>query len=347
LAGTSCDAPEAMKQALFISAILLPTLCYGGQPADHSCEPWHFRPFENRNVLSPIVANPRATQIQLLAVDYSRRFEYSIVKKPHMIWDVNAGLHFPLLTVEQAPDDKPIHPGCWRSLSNFLLDFHVIEDLTDVSNPVNNTDYGFGFDERLVRALSSRDQIGVLIGLFHRSTHLGDEFVLNALGAYPGQFRRIDVNYQYIEASINWDRTFKAGTLTQRFTWLNAVDALSGHQGFYTTNVRGFGHIYPSVRNYEPSYGAQFMPSDNTGWRPYISYNVELSTVLNFSKHDSRQKESSQFSHSIVVGLRHTNHSRPFTPDPIIRAYYGVNPYGQFRKQNDYWQFALGFNIAE
>jgi hypothetical protein len=60
------------------------------------------------------------------------------------------------------------------------------------------------------------------------------------------------------------------------------------------------------------------MPLDNKGWRPYVSYNIELSTVLNFAKHDPRQKESSQFSHAVVIGLRHTN-----------------------------WQFALGFNIAD
>jgi hypothetical protein len=335
-----------MKQLTFVVAMLLPTLSYG-QHANQTCERFHFRPFENRNVLGPIVANPRATQIQLLAVDYSRRFEYSIVKKPHMIWDVNAGLSFPLFAAEQSADEKELAPGCWRSLSNFLLDFHVIEDLTDVSNPVNNTDYGFGFDERLVYAASPRDQFGIIFGLLHRSTHLGDEFVLNALGAYASHFKRVDVNYQYIEASVNWDRKFKYGTLTQRFTWLNTVDALSGHQGFYTTHVRGFGQIFPSVRNYEPSFAVQFIPGGNKGWRPYLSYNVELSTVLNFAKHDAQQKESSQFSHSIVIGLRDTSHRKPFTPDPIIRAYYGVNPYGQFRKQNDYWQFALGFNISE
>jgi hypothetical protein len=227
-----------MKQLTFVVAMLLPTLSYG-QHANQTCERFHFRPFESRNVLGPIVADPRATQIQLLAVDYSRRFEYSIVKKPHMIWDVNAGLSFPLFAAEQSADEKELAPGCWRSLSNFLLDFHVIEDLTDVSNPVNNTDYGFGFDERLVYAASPRDQFGIIFGLLHRSTHLGDEFVLNALGAYASHFKRVDVNYQYIEASVNWDRKFKYGTLTQRFTWLNTVDALSGHQGFYTTHVRG------------------------------------------------------------------------------------------------------------
>jgi len=335
-----------VKQLTFVVAILLPALSYA-QQVNQKCERFQFHPFEGRSLLEPIIANPRATQIQLLAVDYSRRFEYSIVKKPHMIWDVNTGLSFPLLTAEQSAGEKPLAPGCWRSLSNFLLDFHVIEDLTDVSNPVNDTDYAFGFDERLAYALSERDQLGIIFGLFHRSTHLGDEFVLNALRAYGPEFKRVDVNYQYIEVSVNWDRRFDYGTLTQRFTWLNTVDALSGHKGFYTTNVRGFGQIYPSVRNYEPSYAVQFIPRADKGWRPYLSYNLELSTVFDFAKQNADHKESSQFSHSIVVGLRDTSHRKPFTPDPILRAYYGVNPYGQFRKQNDYWQFAFGFHISD
>jgi hypothetical protein len=29
-------------------------------------------------------------------------------------------------------------------------------------------------------------------------------------------------------------------------------------------------------------------------------------------------------------------------PDFIARAYYGVNPHGQFRSQSDYWMLAIG-----
>src|SRR5881394_85249 len=110
-----------------------------------------------------------------------------------------------------------------------------------------------------------------------------------------------------MEVGVNWDRTYRLGTITHRFTTLWTLDSW-GHPGFYSPGVQGHDRILPSVRNYEPGYGFQYMPAATHGLRPYVAFDARLRTIFNYAKVQVDEKESSQFSPSLVIGLRDFGH---------------------------------------
>ena len=260
----------------------------------------------------------------------------------HKVWDITLGKEVPIFAVAKGDQADRMKKGCWGAGLWLPVDSHFVLDFTEDQQPITNNGYHVAFAGKIVYGLSDRDQLGLKLAVAHESDHMSDEAVINAQETYGDAFRRVDVNYQSMEVGVNWDRRHRFGTVTQRFSILWTLDGW-GHPGFYSPSIHGHGSIFPSTRNYEPAYGFQYMPSATRGVRPFVALDARLRTILNYSKQRAGQKESSQFSPALVIGLRDFAHSN--TPDVIFKAYYGVNPNGQFGKQDGYRQFAIGFRL--
>ena len=298
--------------------------------------------FEDRAWFQPLAASPREAQMQFLGFGVSHPSEYMTRPGYHKVWDITLGKELPIFAVSQAAHPDRIDRGCWGAGLWFPVDSHFLLDFTEDQQPIVNNGYHVAFAGKVVYGLTDRDQIAGKLEVEHESDHMSDEAVINALALYGDRFRRVDVNYQSLEIGVSWDRRYRAGTITHRFSTLWTLDGW-GHPGFYSPGIHGHDPILPSTRNYEPAYGFQFMPAAAHGLRPFLSFDARLRTILNFSKQRPDQKESSQFSPSLVIGLRDFGHKN--VPDLIVKAYYGVNPNGQFGKQDGYRLFAVGFQL--
>jgi len=298
--------------------------------------------FDDRPWFEPLSAAPRDAQMQLLGFGVSRPSEYMTRPGLHKIWDITLGKELPLFVVDKMKDRERIDKGCWGVGLWFPVDSHFLLDFTEDQQPITNNGYHLSFAGKIVYGVTERDVIAVKVALAHESDHMSDEAVINAQDMYGAAFKRVDINYQSLELGLNWDRRHRIGTLTHRLSMMWTLDGW-GHPGFYSPSVHGHGQIYPSTRNYEPAYGFQYMPAARRGLRPYLSFDARLRTILNYSKQSRDQKESSQFSPALVIGLRDFSHAN--TPDVVFKAYYGVNPHGQFGKQDGYREFAIGFRL--
>jgi hypothetical protein len=298
--------------------------------------------FEDRPWFEPLPAAPREAQMQLFAFGLSRPSEYMTRPGLHKVWDITLGKELPLFLVEKGPNTERVGRGCWGAGVWFPVDSHFLLDFTEDQQPITNNGYHLAFAGKIIYGVTDRDQFALKIAVAHESDHMSDEAVINAQEMYGDAFKRVDINYQSLEVGFNWDRQHRFGTLTHRFSMLWTLDGW-GHPGFYSPSVHRHGAILPSTRNYEPAYGFQYMPAATRGFRPFLSFDARLRTILNYSKQRPDQKESSQFSPALVIGLRDFTHKN--TPDVMFKAYYGVNPHGQFGKQDGYRQFAVGFTL--
>ncbi len=299
--------------------------------------------FENRPWYEPLPATPHEAQTVIMS-NWSKPFEYMVKPGTHYIWEVSLGREIPIVVWDSGNGgDIPIGKGCWGFGLWAPIGFHLILDFGDPSDPMINTDYQFGFMGKAAYGVSNRDRLGFKFQVGHQSSHLAGDFTVNALGIFGEKFRRVDVNYEFYEVGISWEKLYSwGGTVTKRLS--STFTAGHGHQGFYSHGVRNGVLLLPSERNYEPAVGLQYMPSASHGWRPYVAYDAHLLTTYDYDR-QSEQWEKARVSQSLVLGLRNFDHQSRGVPDFVVKFYRGRNPNGQFRNQNTYWTAGFGVYI--
>ena len=304
-----------------------------------------FQPFATRAWYQPLIAEPRGGQTQFYVWGQSKSFPYMTGGSHINVWEVNVGKELPLAAFEKGAIDGSLLDcrgwgfGAWVPGS-----FHMIANSGEDSAPILNQDYRLAIAGKIARAVTSHDLISAKVQFGHESTHLGDEFVVQAIEQYGDAFQRVNVSFEYLEVGVNWDRFFGADrqhSISFRGSAVKAL-ALGGAAGWYSPQGSNGQYIYPSTVNFEPGLGLEYLPHGSHGWRPLVSYDGRLRTVYDYQKTSADQREDRQFSSSLVVGVRQMKWSPKGMPDFIGRAYYGVNPHGQFRSQSNFWMFAFG-----
>ena len=302
-------------------------------------------PFAQRPWYPPLIAEPRGAQTQFYAWGQSKPVPYMVRDQHINVWEINFGKELPLATFEKGSTDGSLLDcrgwgfGLWASGS-----FHMMLSSDHGSEPVLNQDYRFAGAIKAAKAVTPRDLISVKVQFGHESTHLGDEFVVRAIDFYGDAFLRVNVSYEYVEYGASWDHFFGAQrqhSISVRGSAVQTLD-LGRKVGWYSLRTLGDQPIYPSAVNVEPSIGVEYLPQGSRGWRPFVSYDGRLRTIYDYQKTSADQREGRQFSSSLVVGLRSMRWSKKGMPDFVARAYYGVNPHGQFRSQRDFWTLMLG-----
>jgi hypothetical protein len=306
--------------------------------------------FEPRPWYDPLIADPRAAQISVIGVAMGRAFPYSLSTGGRPVYELSLGKELPILVRERGTEgDRPIAPGAWGFGYWFPVSMHVVGDLKDPRRPIVNTDYRFGVTFKLAHGLANhpRDKLSFKVEFGHESSHVGDEFLINARGKYPETFDRVDVTYQFLEGGASWDHLVGISNdrqLTMRVHWLQTVPA-TDKPGYYVPVTAGGRTIPLSRRNFEPGFGFEYAPIGARGGGIYVSLDVRNKTVFDFDRTDARQSEKSGWSYSFAFGPRSLNHAGRGTPELIIKLYYGVNPNGQFRTQTGYWLIGLGAHV--
>ncbi|MBL8140899.1 MAG: DUF1207 domain-containing protein [Acidobacteria bacterium] len=301
--------------------------------------------FENRNYFNPLVAEPRAAQITLLALAWSKEFPYQVEPGSRRVWDVSLGKEIPIVGWESARLVNDIRSsGEWGAGLWIPVSFHMVEDFKDDSNPIINTDYRFGAQVKFRRDFDA-GRLGLKLQAGHESTHLGDEFTLHASSTHP-DFERINVSYEYWEYGVSWEGEITARSIAWKV--VHGGTRVIG-DGYYSTSLLepGGRTIPASRRRYEPSAGVEITSTDGEGWHPYLSIDARLRNIYDYHRASPDVPEDRQWSVGGVLGLRNeaTKPNERGVPDLILRGYWGVNPHGQFRSQRSHWQIGVGIFV--
>jgi hypothetical protein len=335
--------------------------------------------FENRGYFDPFVAEIHAPDITATVFAQGSELQYSSKPGRRRMWTISLGKEVPVFgrdgraaggVATCLPDVAPPKKGCTGWGVWFAIDFHMLEDFRDNSNPIVDTDYRFGGIFKYRHAFSDTKALALRMYYGHESTHLGDEFSLAAQrNQAVTDFQRINVSYQYWEYGLSYDiarlgqdgsaNLFKIrhlGSFLDPFT--------SWNQGYYSTDpLEVNGHtVTPSTNRYEPTFEFEWRnqslnlsellhrPPGSTipvsWWRPYVSVDTRYRTVYDYAKSDPKAPESRQWSTNVVGGFyRLRPESKRGEPDFFGRVYYGVNPYGQLRNQRGYFLFGVGIHV--
>ncbi|MCA1563640.1 MAG: DUF1207 domain-containing protein [Acidobacteria bacterium] len=296
----------------------------------------------------PLIAEPRAARISVLFPAWSDAFEFSLEPGRRLVWDITLGKEIPIVGFKSGGLPHEFTKGQWAIGVWTPVAFHMIEDHVDPSSPIVNTDYRFGSMIKARIGISRREHtLGFrVVPYAHESTHLGDEFTLQARETFP-QFERINVSYEYWEAAASLDApawTVRAGMLQP---W--------GGDGYYSAELLELSprrdRVPTSRNNLEPYAGLEYRHPDTIlAWNEmafFASADLRHKAVYDYRKADDDVKEDKQLSTNLLVGLRSKpGLGRLALTEIYVRFYHGVNPAGQLRDQRDYTLIGVGFNFG-
>jgi hypothetical protein len=313
-------------------------------------KPWFFAA---RRYYDPLIADPRAAHQNALP-GFSKAVPFLIdtTDNLRLMWDIDVGAEMPILGWENGGHQAGRVPnGCTGMGLWFVVDFHMLEDLNDFSNPIINNDYRFGLMFKAQRGLSEASWLGFKAHAGHESTHLGDEYSLAAQRLYPTAFERINVSYEWLDAGISYERaTVNNEMWTVRG---GAITTLPFGNSYYSADpLDTGGRIVPESRNSVEPYAGVTYRRERVQllklWGWYASIDARLKNLYDYNKASADEAEERKPTINFLLGLA------PRTAgalgglgvtSPFVRAYYGVNPHGQFRNQADFWLYGVGIRL--
>ena len=292
----------------------------------------------------------------------SSNFTQATVAKGCSGWGVWVDLSFHVAEELGKDESNPIINTDYRFSLGKVKYYRVL-----AFNKVTRTD---GDLEGNTRSFAFRADI-----LHHESTHLGDEYVIHAQALNRG-FERFNPSYEFFDltAGLNWEQDVISLMPAQRPGRIGRLTTVRGgasaplkpSKGYYSheTLEPNPRPVQPSKRKFEPYVQFEHHwaheqrdrpdPQNSTltqtvmsRWSPFVSLDLRRRIVLNFYKTSADQKEDTQWSPNLLVGLRTWSGEQRFSiKEFYFRGYYGVNPAGQLRSVSDYWQVGLGVNFS-
>jgi hypothetical protein len=299
--------------------------------------------FRDAPYYEPLLGEPRPARTMLLIPAWSKEFPHSVESGTRFAWQISLGDELPIFTVSDQTADGPLNPRRWGLGLWIPISFHVIEDFKDVSNPIVDTDYRFGFMIKFQKAFDKL-RFGVrFVPWNHESTHLGDEYTL--LASSDPKFERINVSYENWEygASVEGEGLFNQGD-----SWKLRTGGRKpwGSDGYYSDHLldSDLPTLTPSVANFEPSIGVEYRFSQGKRERQvYLSADARRQTVYTYHQ-TPENPETRQWSLNFQIGRAVPDGTKGVPMKQyFFQIYHGVNPYGQLRSQRDYWSAGLGF----
>ena len=155
---------------------------------------------EDFRYFKPMIADIR-TQIHQMRFYRSDAIDFSNAEaiEDHLFWDVSYGGSFPIYgyNFEYDSEKGPAENSMEISgITTFIeTSAHMLLDFDAESDSVISMDFriGGGVSLRLPRWFKN---IAFRYKFFHESTHLGDEYALDAVRLFPVDFRRYNVSYE-------------------------------------------------------------------------------------------------------------------------------------------------------
>ncbi len=337
-----------MRRAFVIAAWLLLSQSIRADDARDG----HWWMFEDRRYYPALIAGVRDPHLSALALGFGDRVAFQSKKdSPRRIWDIDAGAEIPLFGWENYESDVPpkgsVGVGLW-----IPVDFHVIEDFADRSAPIVNTDYRFGGMIKLQYGLMNGRRLSGRLHVGHESTHIGDEFTINARREFRGDFERINVSWEYLDLGVMYD-------VPRHWNVRGGVTAtLPFGDSYYFTDPDSLTEsprqpVTPSENWWDPYAGFEvtkqnLIPATDKreGYDAYASVEMRWRSVYDYHKADPGAAEERQASFNVIVGIKLVGNDALGYASPFIRYYRGVNPHGQFRNQKDYTEYGIGLRLV-
>lgn len=320
-------------------------LLFLGAPSPLSAQDWWA--FETRRVVDPLLADVRAAQTSVLFPALSDPFEFSPVEDPFLAWDISLGAELPLFGWESetgrlgdlTPGEGAV--GLWLPIG-----FHMIEDVEheELSRPIVNTDYRFALLAKGAYKAWPATALEARISLGHESTHIGDEFTLQAQQTSPDTFRRVNVSYESVDYGVGIQHLRPLPLVGQTEILLRHTGTLLVSPGFYSAELlQGPSEtVTLPRRKFEPGFALQLLPEST--WRPGISLDLRRRVVFGYDRADAADPEKTRWSWNLVLATR--THLFDFAEKIHLllyaRVYSGVNPAGQFRNDPSYRIWGIG-----
>ena len=276
----------------------------------------------------------------------------------NLFFDGSFGETFPFMGWNLEPGDIPNCMSAAGYSTFFQASAHILLDTDSPSNPVINTDYrvGFGLSGRPFRSFRA---LAFRAHAFHESTHIGDEYALEA--SRDPAFQRWNVSYEAIEGFLaldhyrNTHRFFMpayvrayggARRLTNLFDvfspWTAAFDE------FVTSSTNGSNPLLASEQWEQQLGGELYLRgwlSDHLDhghfykWQ-YMMAAVDIARVNLLDVAAPGMVWSTHAMAGLVWG-DHFNAKR--SNQLTLNWYRGVNPHGQFRNSELEW---LGLTLT-
>ena len=301
--------------------------------------------FDDHHYYDPLIAGVRDPHLSALFLARGKRIAFQVSDDdPRTIWDIDVGGEMPIIGYEHGASSKGrmakkgLGIGLW-----IPIDFHMVEDLSDNSGPIVNTDYRFGGMVKVQYGLSATTSVAGRIHFGHESTHLGDEFSIVGQREFPLTFERINVSWEYVDAGVLYEN--------------RGTEPHFGFRGGVTANIRGSYYetgpdsvtisphppVVPSHNRQDPYAGVDVFWEDLGKWDLYLSTEVRWRTIYDYHRPSRDTPEDRQASVNIIVGTKFNSASN--AASPFLRFYRGVNPHGQFRNQKNYTEIGLGVRL--
>jgi hypothetical protein len=303
--------------------------------------------FETRRIADPLLADVRGAQISVLFPAFSDAFEFSPVEDRFFGWDISLGAEIPLAGWESESSalgdltEGEGAVGLWLPIS-----FHMIEDVQhdELSRPILNTDYRFAILAKGAYRAWSATAVEARVSLGHESTHIGDEFALQALEHAPNEFRRVNVSYESLDYGIGLQHLRAFPLVGQSEVLVRHVGTLLVSPGFYSPELLEgpAGMVTAPKRKYEPGFAAQLLPE--SPWRPGISIEARRRVVFGYDRPNAADPEETRWSWNVIIATRTQEIDFAAKIHFLLyaRFYNGVNPAGQFRNDPSYRIWGIG-----
>lgn len=314
---------------------------------------------ENRGYFDATPAEIHAAQTQVLFPMFTDAFQYSLHPGRHHGWNIDLGHEFPILGYDSngsSTSDQGVAVNSWGVGLWFPLSFHMIEDLgTEPSNPILDTDYRFSGMVKFQYGLphhwagTTSSHLGFRFQFGHESTHVGDEFTINATSHFGDQFKRVNVSYEYYDLGFSFEPNFGEHGKHRIKLRAGNIALFNPANGWYDAQLQhpDGGIIARSHRNIEPyaQFEYSLVRKSDSVFIPIVSCDIRDRTVYNYEKVSRDQPEDTEISTNLFVGLKQLRVAGKITPTYYVRYYHGVNPMGQFRNQSNYTLFGFGVHF--
>jgi len=274
-------------------------------------------------------------------------FYYYPGYQQRLISEGHVGGDIPVVSYRRAVGDASFK-------STFLLTgaFNlIIDSLEPTARMVLNTDYWLGPEFRSVlyhpalKKFKLRNLGLNLIPMYHESTHLGDEFVIDGLNHGP-DFYRVNVSYESWVIALT----------------LNDPDTLKGNVFSTRLGLQGVWWPADSYYQYKPeeTQGQDLLPS-NDHLKYWVQFNWRRTKGLGASER-FHQVNSLEIRRRIKYGYTADDPEKVvwnvngyfgwvYNSDSyrkvggFLRVYYGINPHGQFRNIDNFYFIGLSLVV--
>ena len=308
----------------------------------------HVKAFRDFPWYEPLRAEPHEGKVQLLIPAWAKEFPHSVEPGTRFSWQITLGREIPIVAVtpQIADANGRMDPKTWGIGLWTPVHFHVIEDFKDPSAPIVDTDYRFGAMVKFQYGLSKTRWLGIRYTPWaHESTHLGDEYTIVAPMVDPA-FERVNVSYEYQEYGISFEAS---DLLSEGDDWTFRHGGIIpwGSDGYYSDHLLTSDEptLTPSKKNYEPSFGVEFLMPEWRDRQTYFSFDLRDKLIYNYHQ-TPESPETRQWSFNLQIGRTAPANERRALKDYFIQFYRGVNPYGQLRSQKDWWSIGIGWTFG-